>query len=71
MNKTKTIALIAAVVAALGAGYWLGSQRSGQATIAVTPPPSASNPATKERKVLFYRNPMGLPDTSPDRKSVV
>lgn len=29
------------------------------------PKPSASAASTGERKVLYYRNPMGLPDTSP------
>lgn len=61
MNKIMAIALTAVVAVALGAGYWLGSQQAGQAmtTSAQTPPPTA-----KERKILFYRNPMGLPDTS-------
>jgi len=27
--------------------------------------PSASKPASSDRKILYYRNPMGLPDTSP------
>lgn len=61
MNKIMAIALTAVVVAALGLGYWLGSQRAGQVmTASVQIPP----PAAKERKILFYRNPMGLPDTS-------
>jgi Cu(I)/Ag(I) efflux system membrane fusion protein len=29
------------------------------------PPPAPPKPAQGERKLLFYRNPMGLPDTSP------
>ncbi len=48
--------------AALAAGYWLGTRS------AVHPQASASAaaPAAKqERKVRYYRNPMGLPDTSP------
>ena len=61
MNKIMAIALTATVAVALGAGYWLGRQQAGQimTTSAQTPPPAA-----KERKILFYRNPMGLPDTS-------
>jgi Cu(I)/Ag(I) efflux system membrane fusion protein len=30
-----------------------------------TPPPAQPKAAQTERKILFYRNPMGLPDTSP------
>ena len=61
MNKIMAIALTATVAVALGAGYWLGRQQAGQimTASAQTPPPAA-----KERKILFYRNPMGLPDTS-------
>jgi len=57
MNKSAAITVIA-VVAALGAGYWLGS-RGGNETAA----PQAA--AKAERKLLYYRNPMSLPDTSP------
>jgi RND family efflux transporter MFP subunit len=65
MNRIMAIALAAAVAAALGAGYWLGSQRSGQATTSVMQAPPNGTAAKRERKILFYRNPMGLPDTSP------
>lgn len=37
-------------------------EKKGEAT----PPPSGA--ASAERKILFYRNPMGLPDTSPTPK---
>ncbi|MBY0576242.1 MAG: efflux RND transporter periplasmic adaptor subunit [Gallionellaceae bacterium] len=56
-------ALVAAAVVAAG-GYWWGSQRTedrGQRTEAVAQKESA-------RKILYYRNPMGLPDTSPTPK---
>jgi len=33
-----------------------------------SPPPAQPKAAQGERKVLFYRNPMGLPDTSPTPK---
>jgi len=65
MNRTMAIALAAAVAAALGAGYWLGSQRPEQTTTAAAPTPSSGTQPSRERKILFYRNPMGLPDTSP------
>ena len=56
-----TTAAVLALSAAIGGGYWLGSRGN---------PPSDSSSqaagATKEgRKVLYYRNPMGLADTSP------
>lgn len=53
-----------AVAVAAGGGYWLGmrqepASRHAEATSA------ASNMEKAERKPLYYRNPMGLPDTSP------
>jgi len=63
-----SVALIAG-----GGGYWLGnkgtraSATSAAATSAGTVA-SAGNPVKKERKLLYYRNPMGLPDTSPTPK---
>jgi Cu(I)/Ag(I) efflux system membrane fusion protein len=51
---------LVAVALAAGGGYWLGHQGSGASS------PAASAEAAKvERKPLYYRNPMGLPDTSP------
>ena len=32
---------------------------------AITSQPAPAKPASSERKILYYRNPMGLPDTSP------
>lgn len=59
----KAIVVIAIALAALGAGYWLGT-RSHPVPEAALPAAGASA-AKSERKVLYYRNPMGLPDTSP------
>lgn len=61
--------VIGALVAGIG-GYWLGSKGADQTTdaVAVTPASDAGAPAKKERKLLYYRNPMGLPDTSPTPK---
>jgi len=50
--------LVALLVAAAAGGYWWGTRSSA------TPAPAAGAPVT-ERKILYYRNPMGLPDTSP------
>ncbi len=63
-----TIGAIAIAIAA-GGGYWLGGK--GGASHSETAAPvvaSSAEPAKKERKLLFYRNPMGLPDTSPTPK---
>lgn len=46
---------------ATGAGYWLGMKRA-------EPMEMSAAPAQAERKILYYRNPMGLPDTSPEPK---
>ena len=71
MSKSGSLMLAAVAVAlALGTGYWLGR---------ITPPPSTSGepsakaaaretPAAPAKKLLYYRNPMGLPDTSPTPK---
>jgi len=67
MNRTVPIAVGAlAVTAALAAGYWLGG-RGGSHPDAAAPAAGSSSPKS-ERKVLYYRNPMGLPDTSPGPK---
>lgn len=60
--------VLAATALAAGGGYWYGQRQSAahgsvQATSTV-----ASANDKKERKVLYYRNPMGLPDTSPTPK---
>lgn len=55
---------VVATAVALYGGYWYGSQRSdhGHAAVAAAP---ASDAGGGERRILYYRNPMGLPDTSP------
>ena len=58
-TTVKLIAVIALAAAILAAGYWWGNTQSG---------PSAANPpktSVPDRKILYYRNPMGHPDTSP------
>lgn len=56
MKYVKWMALAAALLLAAYAGY-----RSGQHSA----PAAATSAVAPERKVLYYRNPMGLPDTSP------
>ena len=69
--KTRTIVVSAALVVALGAGglagYWLG----GRGSAAMPDGAQAAAPAASAapaRKLLYYRNPMGLADTSPTPK---
>ncbi len=60
MNKLIKIALgLTLLILVGGGGYWIGTYTSG-ATQAIV----GSN-VKAESKVLYYRNPMGLPDTSP------
>ena len=49
-----------AIVSVGAAGYWVG-MRTSTAPI----PATTSMTAKVEPKILYYRNPMGLPDTSP------
>jgi len=55
------------IAAALAAGYWWGSRKDeGGRMKAETAGTSNAEPAKKPaRKILYYRNPMGQPDTSP------
>lgn len=48
---------------AIGTGYWLGVKQVAKPV--VKPDSAATVPVKGERKILYYRNPMGLPDTSP------
>jgi RND family efflux transporter MFP subunit len=60
----KALAIAAVVAVAVGGGYLWGSRTTwttGHADSTATP---ATATETK-RKMLYYRNPMGLPDTSP------
>lgn len=45
----------------LGAGFWWGQRKATEIATA----PTAATGKAPERKILYYRNPMGLPDTSP------
>jgi len=56
-----SISLIVVAAASSVAGYWWGTSRNVQAS-AQRPEPAKTRAV---RKVLYYRNPMGLPDTSP------
>ena len=58
MKPVSAVIFVGLLLLGVGAGsYWLGTHSTGE--IATTAA------ASTERKVLYYRNPMGLPDTSP------
>ena len=59
----KSIAFVALAAALLGAGYWWGATRPS--TSAADASGAVSVDGKREKKILYYRNPMGLPDTSP------
>jgi len=65
--KSGTGWMIGALLAALAGagGYYAGTRGHG----ANGPDPTAASTAAQpEKKLLYYRNPMGLPDTSPTPK---
>lgn len=63
VKRTAFVTVTAALVAAaLGTGYWWGSRNQPLQIVNASNDSAAPKP---ERKVLYYRHPMGLPDTSP------
>ncbi len=56
--------ILLALAAALGIGYGLGFKKA-ETTLASAGKEQASPTPTGKGKILYYRNPMGLPDTSP------
>ena len=64
--KAGVVMALAVAALAAGGGYWLGTHKvGGEPVSGVQPVAAAPAGAKKERKLLYYRNPMGLPDTSP------
>ena len=59
-SMIKPISAGIALIIALAAGYWWGNTQPQPAT-----GETASQAAGGAQKILYYRNPMGLPDTSP------
>lgn len=53
------LALAAALTLGAGGGYWIAQRGMSEGAARESPASSA------ERRILYYRNPMGLPDTSP------
>jgi RND family efflux transporter MFP subunit len=70
--KNSNVILALVVVAAVGAGgYWLGGRSHPSTDTAAAGPQSGGGAPVapvKTRKLLYYRNPMGLADTSPTPK---
>jgi Cu(I)/Ag(I) efflux system membrane fusion protein len=63
MGRLKNlILLVAGVAAGAGGFYWYTHRSESVATPASAEPSDATS---SDRKVLYYRNPMGFPDTSP------
>ena len=63
MKKTLSFIVILILLGiATGSGYWLGKAKPAPESAQAPAPTQA---AKAERKLLYYRNPMGLPDTSP------
>ena len=68
MNRIGWIAAAAALAAMTSvAGYWLGARTGDESQVSPAGGTTATSPGGA-RKILYYRNPMGLPDTSPAPK---
>jgi RND family efflux transporter MFP subunit len=59
------VALFAAVAAGIAGGYWWGARPPAPGAESAPTAGAVGTTAKAERKILYYRNPMGLPDTSP------
>ena len=74
MSKNLSVAIGVLVVAGVAgfAGNWWGVHHAAGGAPAASSmdaaPAAPTIPVTKERKLRFYRNPMGLADTSPTPK---
>jgi Cu(I)/Ag(I) efflux system membrane fusion protein len=71
LKRVLAAVLLIVVAAGIGAaGYWLGIRSARMATpvaaVAAAEPASGGSPeAGPERKILYYKDPMGQPDYSP------
>lgn len=54
----KIIVVLVMLIVAVAAGYWWGNAKKSTST-------TSAESAASKRKILYYRNPMGQPDTSP------
>ncbi len=63
--KPVVLAALCSAIVAGGAGYSLGHGAHGLVAPSVQVPAAPAAPAADDNPVLYYRNPMGLPDKSP------
>ncbi len=63
--NAKTVFLTLAVAATVAGAFFAGRQFTGPHEAAGQTATADATTEPAERKVLYYRNPMGLPDTSP------
>lgn len=69
MNKgTGFVLATVAATLALGGGYWMGVRKGGGEHVVTAGGGTSAAQSKPARKLLYYRNPMGLPDTSPTPK---
>jgi RND family efflux transporter MFP subunit len=68
MKQGSKLALGALLVAALAAGGGYLAGKRGASHTEISPAGAPALAVKKERKLLYYRNPMGLADTSPAPK---
>jgi Cu(I)/Ag(I) efflux system membrane fusion protein len=61
MRRLNNLLILLLGLGASVAGYWYAQA----GTVLTSTAAEQSAPAKPERKILYYRNPMGLPDTSP------
>ncbi len=67
--KTSSIVLVLVLVGGVGAGgYWLGGRSQPASPVTAAATASGQAAPAPVRKLLYYRNPMGLADTSPTPK---
>ncbi len=67
MNSKSTMIIAAAIAIAAAAGYLFGTRQQHPETPAAAAAPGANNSspqASIKRRILYYRHPMGLKDTS-------
>ena len=67
-RATNAFMIVLAVIVAAGGGYWWGGRGVAPPTSATSSAMPAAEAGKKAPKLLYYRNPMGLPDTSPTPK---
>ena len=66
VKRVGSILMAAGLAAAsLALGYWWGSSRSGHPAETATPGSARVAADAGKNRILYYRNPMGLPGTSP------